>query len=234
MKIALLTIATNNYTTLLKDLIESVDKFYLPEIRKDIYVFSDRKDYTSNNNNLVINEIKHEQWPFVTLKRFEYFLSILDRLKEYDKIVYLDCDLIIKEQIVSLPNSFLFGVCHPSNIFDIGFWPTEKNPKSTAFLPLKKSMPYVQGCLWGGDSHNIIQLIENLYYNIKKDLTDNFVAAWHDESHLNKFFSYYNRDDIKILNPGYAYPENWQLNFKKMIVHRDKNFAEYPRFEGVK
>lgn len=233
MKIALLTIATNNYKSLLKDLLVSIDKNYLTAVKKDIFIFSDSDQFTSSNN-LIIKQIQHEQWPYVTLKRFEYFLSVADKLKDYDKVVYLDCDLVINEKIDALPESFLFGVCHPSNIFDVSFWPTERDPRSTAFLPVKKDMPYVQGCLWGGDGKTIVQLIENLYYNIKKDLSEDFVAVWHDESHLNKYFSYFKRNEIKILNPGYAYPENWQLNFKKNIIHKDKNLSDYPRFQGVK
>lgn len=230
MKTALLTIATNNYKVLLSDLIKSIDDNILS--KSDIFIFSDENLFYSEKHTIIFNKIEHEPWPFITLRRFEFFSSILERLEEYDSIIYIDCDMIISKQIESFPNTDFFAVSHPANSQNSNFWPTEKNPKSTAYLPLKKNIPYVQGCLWGGSRDSIIKLITELNQNIMADLNNDIIASWHDESHLNKFLSNVEEDKITILHSGYAYPECWTLNNEKIIIHKDKNMIQYPRFEG--
>lgn len=232
MKNAILTIATNNYKNLLIDLIETIDNNF-DNYNNDIFVFSDKNIFKSSKNNIVFNEIKHENWPNVTLKRFEYFSKITNELSSYDNIIYIDCDMILTKKIDKFPDSNYFFVSHPSNMIIENFWPTEKNELSTSFLPYKKNIPYVQGCLWGGKSDNIIKLITTLNENIKEDLENDIVACWHDESHLNKYVSTQENKDILILDSGWAYPETWKLNVEKIFVHRDKNMNQYPRFEGI-
>ncbi len=233
MKIAIITIATNNYRSLLCDLIASIDKYFLTDLKKDIFIFSDENVYHSEKNNIIFNKIKHEPWPFVTLNRFKFFKTQIEKFKKYDYIIYMDCDLLINLKIDTMPITSLFGVSHPANIFNDSFWTTEKNCKSTACLPFKTDKPYMQGCLWGGKSVSVCDLIETLEKNIDIDLQNNIVAAWHDESHLNKYFSNVSIGDITILDSGYAYPEKWSLEIEKKIIHKDKNMSEYPRFEGV-
>jgi hypothetical protein len=232
MKIAILTIATNNYRSLLCDLIESIDKSFLTDIEKDIFTFSDENVYHSKENNIIFNKIEHEPWPFITLNRFKFFNSKIEELAKYDYIIYMDCDLFVNTEIDTIPNTSLFGVSHPTNIFDNSFWTTEKNPKSTAYLPFKTDKPYLQGCLWGGKSSNVCDLIKTLEENINTDLQNDIIASWHDESHLNKYFSNISMDEMTILDARYAYPEKWSLGIEKKIIHKDKNMSEYPRFEG--
>jgi len=233
MKIAILTIATNNYKSLLCDLIKSIDEYFLTNYEKDIFTFSDENIFHSEKNNIIFNKIGHQSWPFITLQRFKFFNSQIEKLSQYDYIIYMDCDLIINSKIDEMPNTSIFGVSHPANIFDNSFWTTEKNSKSTAYLPFKTDRPYIQGCLWGGKSLNICNLIDNLNKNIDIDLRNNIVAVWHDESHLNKYFSSIPIDEITVLDSGYAYPEKWSLEVEKKIIHKDKNMSEYPRFEGT-
>lgn len=232
-RIALLIIATNQYRDMAQSLINSIDKFYNPEGVKDIFMFSDKNEFSSITSNIIFNEIKHEPWPYVTLKRFEYFDKIKEKLKSYDKVIYMDCDLEVVDNI-SFPNSPLIGVMHPAKHIWNNFWDVEKNPKSTAYISEDSdgSLIYCQGCLWGGSGEEIAKLVEVLKNNVETDLDNDVVAKWHDESHLNNYL-YNNRDKLLILESSYCYPENWNLPIEKFIIHKDKSMEKFPRHSGA-
>ena len=71
-------------------------------------------------------------------------------------------------------------------------------------------------------------MIDELEDRVKKDLDDNVIAVWHDESHLNKFFIE-NKNEVHLLGPSFAYPEIFEsyCNFEPKIVHLAKNNSKY-------
>jgi hypothetical protein len=42
-----------------------------------------------------------------------------------------------------------------------------------------------------------------------------------------------NVKDAIILSPSMAYPEHWNLPVNKLVIHKDKNMVDYPRFKGA-
>ncbi len=65
----------------------------------------------------------------------------------------------------------------------LGTW--ENSRSSTAYLEPKKRKTYVHGAVWFGKRDSVIKMCNLLAENIRKDLRANFIAKWHDESHLN-------------------------------------------------
>lgn len=234
MKIAILTIATNKYKDFLYPLISSIEKYFVVDSKKDYYIFSDEHLHWFNDYNVHYTHIEHESWPYITLKRFEYISKISDKLKEYDYVIYFDSDMEFVHTIpdFNIGDKKYIAVCHPSSFRESGFWPVETNSKSTAYVSSVQNCLYVQGCLWGAVGSHIVDMINTLKNNINIDLSNDVVAIWHDESHLNKFFIE-NAKDVAVLHAGFAYPENWRMNLTKYIVHKDKNMVEYPRFPGA-
>ena len=111
--------------------------------------------------------------------------------------------------------------------------PYERRKISEAYVDINGEM-YWQGCLWGGQGKQVIQLCETLASRVDKDLKKDVIAEWHDESHLNKFFIE-NQERVYSLGPEYAFPEAYysdpdrMYNYphidpdKKKIVHLLKN-----------
>ena len=228
MRIAILIISTGKYNILSESLIQSVKK-YLGD--SDIYLFTDEK-----RDDVKCFRTENAEWPFVRLKRFETLREIYKSVSEYDLILYLDADMEIvsdiPDSIFELLSSRFIGVSHPANFIHRDFWPVETNNSSTAYLNPEKVGTYCQGCLWGAASGSFEEMNETLRDNVQKDINSGLVAVWHDESHLNKFF-FENSKDLKILSPSFAYPENWNLNVDRIIIHKDKNMIDYPRFQGI-
>ena len=238
-RIAIIFIGTKKYVDFFESYYNSIFEFFLPEIQKDIFVFTDQPNHECfKKENVIVKEIEHEDWPFVTLKRFHYILLQEEKLSEYTDVIFMDSDLEVVKPIHSdflgLYKS-LFGVHHPGHA-KYGLADFETDEKSLACVPVGVSgenTPYKQGCFWGGKNPDILQFINLMKERVDDDLSVNVVARWHDESHLNKGFIDF-KDRVEVFHSGFAFPENWQMDFPKFIIHKDKSMKDYPRFKGVK
>lgn len=222
MNILFNIIATGNYYDLYaKPLVDSLKQKTFTNFKKDFLVFSDNKKLHGSDN-----FIAHFPWPVNTLMRFYYMNRFKEHYKKYDYIYYIDSDMLVYEDINEelLPNeSGLVGVHHPLQKKEIiGTRPSfEDNRDSSAYLPEEKNETYFQGCLFGGSSLEFIKLVEVLNENTNKDLKNNIIAKWHDESHLNWYFNTVKFP--KVLSSDYCYPMAFQnLGLNKKIIHLDK------------
>jgi hypothetical protein len=261
-KVALIFIGTYKYADFFPKWKEHVDRFFLTKCEKTIFVFTDRSDEDFFNlPDVVVNEVEHLSWPFITLFRFKMMKAISNDLSRFDYVFFLDADLFptteIKISEISSQDKSLVGVQHPGN-YKILYekknniqknyeWdPTCKTKGSLAFIKGKISDYgtefYHQGCFWGGESKAIINLVSTLNRNVDKDLENNVIADWHDESHLNMFFLE-NQNLLLTIHPGYAMPELVEDHEKKYykcldslpkkMIHLQKDSQYFPRFKGA-
>lgn len=234
--VKIFTISTNNYRYFTEDFLQSFQSLFLPNINKDFFIFTDYIDnpiYNNYNANPIY--INHEKWPLITLKRYHAIDNISNSISEKDLCIFADIDLKVISKIDKLEIGTFFGVLHPGNYLINNTDSLETNEESLAFVS-KSDIPdgykYIQGCLWGGIGQDFVDMIRTLKENTEKDFINGIVAKWHDESHLNKF-CINNFTKFKFLSSSYAYPEKWNLPIEKIIIHKDKNMQEYPRFQGV-
>lgn len=224
--IAILYICTGEYYVFWEKFYESFEKYFLTDCPKRYFVFTDySKDYFKGGNIEVIYQ-RQLGWPFDTLLRFEMFSNIIDRLEKYDYIFFMNANM---QCVTSLsPDEFLpqneglIFVKHP------GFWNKnrdsytyESNPKSTAYIKKNEGKYYVCGGVNGGKSAEYIKLIKEIKEKVQKDLDNEIIAVWHDESHLNRYLI--DHSGYKILGPEYCYPEGWKLPFKAKLLVRKKS-----------
>ncbi|XP_077691961.1 N-acetyllactosaminide alpha-1,3-galactosyltransferase-like isoform X2 [Eretmochelys imbricata] len=79
----------------------------------------------------------------------------------------------------------------------------ERNPQSTAYIPLMQGDYYYHAAVFGGTPLRVFNLTRECYEGIKKDKERNTEAIWHDESHLNKY--YFINKPTKLLSPEYCW-----------------------------
>jgi hypothetical protein len=101
----------------------------------------------------------------------------------------------------------------------IGAW--ECDQKSQAFVARALRRRYYCGGFWLGNKASIIDFAESMSQRVDKDLSNRITAIWHDESHLNKFFTI--NKPTTILSPSYCYPESWVLDYNKKLLALDKD-----------
>lgn len=221
MSIAILYICTGKYAIFWENFYKACEKNFIKNIPKTYYVFTDQN--IENNDNVVVIYQEKLGWPYDTLHRFKMFKSIVDSLKKFDYIFFLNANmhftLPVSEEILP-ENEGLLAVLHP------GFYNKnreqftyEANVKSLAYIGPNEGEHYFMGGFNGGKSRDYINLIIELSHNIDIDHSKGIIAVWHDESHLNRYLI---NKQVKILPPSYGYPEGWDLPFEPKIVVLDK------------
>jgi hypothetical protein len=181
-----------------------------------------QEKYKDDRIKIIKNKIEHEDWPFTTLKRFHYFLSKKDDILEHDYSFYIDVDSVFVSEIMEsiLPDKGMIGTIHPC-LFE-GSGTPDRNPNSTAFIPLGSKNRYFCGGFFGGSSKEFIEASEKIMGNIERDLSNNVMAIWHDESHLNKYF-FENEPSVILDNHFSAAEEQASLYPNAKIWFLDKS-----------
>lgn len=224
-KIGILYICTGKYVIFWENFYKTAQEFLLKQYSKHYFVFTDSIVINSNENITVIQK-KYEGFPMDSLLRFEIFNGIKQHLVKYDYIYFFNSNMSfvapVSEEI--FPDRFpsgLTGVIHPGHYNRNPFWfPYERNPKSAAMISYKPGRKkYFAGCLFGGKTDAFLELAEKCAGKIRDDLNNEIIAVYHDESHLNQYFS-----DKKILelDPGFAFPEGWDIPFSARIIILNK------------
>ncbi len=156
-KIGILFICTGKYEIFWKDFYESAERFFLPDVEKEYFIFTDASSIFARDENPRIHLVHQENlgWPDNTLLRFHMFLTLREQLEKCDFLVFFNANARFLETISAsefLPENEenYIAVRHP------GFYnlprkkfPYENNPKSSAYIPEHDGKIYAQGALIG-------------------------------------------------------------------------------------
>jgi len=232
-KVAIIFLGTNKYIRFFPKYYKTIKEKFLTKTPKEFFVFTDKIEFPflKDKKDINIIKIKHEKWPYIVLKTYEYINSIKGKLKKYSHVIFLDADMYIhspvSEKEFFCHNKPLFTVQQPNFVraeYTIKNAPFEKNPKSQAYVGKDKDKSiYIHSVLFGGQTKYLLKLSKELNKRIKEDLKKGVIAQWHDESHLNKYVIE-NRDLFHIYSLAYAYPEKRPIPkpFKKKICSVSK------------
>lgn len=178
-------------------------------------------------------------WPMPTLMRYHTFLQQEEVLKTYDYIFYCDVDMafvdVVGDEILG---SGLTSGTNPMYYLDKSMLPPyEPNSNSTAYIPrpgrilVENNQPrfqplYYAGGFQGGVASKFIDAMKIMRKNIDRDLANNYIAIWNEESHWNKYL-FDHPEDLIVLNPSYIYPDSlhteyyiprWGRNYQPKLV----------------
>ena len=87
----------------------------------------------------------------------------------------------------------------------LGAW--EQRPESTAFVNRDRRDHYVYGAIWMGRREPLLAMCRDLDEKIRRDLSKDLIAEWHDESHLNRYAADHPHT---LLDCEYCYVEGWK------------------------
>lgn len=242
--VGIMLICTGKYVGFVKNTIKRINEQFLINHNKIFYIITDNLDFfqdITDKYNIVLKHIYKKGFPNDTLYRYNYFLLVKEHLLNNTQYMfYFDVDMDITDYVFEdiLPNinTPLLGTRHPGFIMAVPFpekcGSPDKNPESTAYIPEEKRIDnYIAGGFNGGITKYFIEMSETIDRNIKIDNENNVVALWHDESHLNNYYTF-NEKLFKILQPEYCYPQHLQSNCKPKIIALDKQHNEV-RFSDI-
>lgn len=239
MKVVICFIGTGKYLNFLPKYYENIQNHFLLNVEKTFLVFTDG-ELNDLPDNIIPYYQEHLEWPYVTLKRFGIIQKAKDEIVKNDWFIFIDADALVVDTITEEEffddTKLFFGVHHPCHFLKMpphteypGAF--ETNTSSLSHITeADDSSVYYQGCLWGGKVPDVLDMIEELDDRVNKDLDNNVIAVWHDESHINKFFIE-EKERVNILSPEYAYPELFAeyCDFKPKIVHLAKDNSKYQK-----
>lgn len=171
-------------------------------------LFTDDKTVKSPDANIHIVAIEELGWPDASLLRARVYhqnRSFLRKLN-LDYVYATDSDMRFVDHV----NSEIFGervaTMHVGFSRDFQNFEYETDPKSAAFIAEGKGQFYFAGGLYGGSLEEFIRMTGRMTETIELDLShEGYIAKWHDESHLNRFFAH-NKPTL-VLPPSYCFPE---------------------------
>ena len=221
MKVAILYICTGRYAQFFDGFYKSAEQYLLQGVEKRYFVFTDQEQLTKAENvELLIRPCRG--FPEDSLFRFDRFLEIKDKLKDYDYTFFFNANMRFVAPVgEELLEERLTAVLHPG-YFDKPEWryPYERNKQSKAYIPAhEEDYHYYMGSLNGGKTADYLALAETCSQHIHEDWEKGIVACYHDESHLNR---YLREHHCKALSPAYAYIEGKELPFEPKILLIDK------------
>ena len=141
-KIAVLYICTGKYELFWSRFFQECESFFYPGLEKHYYVFTDSVNIIQTKNKQVTAYYQIKTgWPYDTLLRFQWFMSIQDRLRDYDICFYFNANStfrhIVTEEVIPFPTEDkpILLWCHPNSFDDeLG---DSANPERNSHLFLK-------------------------------------------------------------------------------------------------
>jgi histo-blood group ABO system transferase len=219
-KVGLCITATGRYIQFVAPLIRSARIYFCRDQEVTYFIF------TEGDVPAAPDVVKIEQhrvgWPYDSMMRCEFYFSHRKRLEQMDYLFALDADMLFVGPVGNEILSDLVGTEHPCFVGKRGSY--ETNPKSSACVWPPEGRCYFAGGFWGGARAQFLSACETMSHNIMKDLHKGFIAIWHDESHLNRYFI--DHRPTLVLSPSYCYPDNGHLPYMKRILCLTKRHDE--------
>ena len=202
----IITVLGQSYAAFLQHLIASTDKYFMIGQNVTYFLFTDDLSLGTRiktKRKIVAMEVKEKGWPCNTLLRFGSIRAFRKQFASMHFLYSLDADVYLEDMVDTEILENLVGTLH------VGYYLSprarftyDNNPLSTAYIKKSEGEYYFIGAFFGGCRDAIIQMAKTIERNIKKDLKEHhYIALWHDESHLNRYFL----DNLptKILSPEY-------------------------------
>lgn len=220
-EVGLCMVATGKYNAFAQELIESARRHFLTGHHVTYYIFTDGD--VPQADDIVKIPYAREGWPYDSLKRFHAYYAHWDEIKHKDYLFAIDADMRFESPVGDEIFGDLVGVRHPGFLTKKGTF--EKNKSSAAYVPTDKRKIYFAGGFYGGKPKQFHRLLEQMVTQVNQDMAKGYIAIWHDESHLNSYFS--THIPKVILPPSYCYPEHWgDFPYERKLVACLKNHEE--------
>lgn len=235
-KVGVLYICTGEYSKFWNDFFKSAERYFLNDCEIHYFIFTDDKHLLSLDLKRVsVIYSPNQVWPYPTLLRYKIFEINKKCFDRVEYLVFCNANLLFKKRIFLeelLDGAKMFAVMHPGYVDKpIERYPYEKNVKSSAYFDRGKNSKYLCGGFNGGEKDCFLEMIEELDGNIDKDLNNNIIAVWHDESHFN----YYVEKRVSLFNIiglEFCYPEYRELRANTKVLVKDKDREIGVRHKG--
>ena len=221
--IGLCIMATGKYITFAASLIKSAETYFCKNHQVTYFVFTDGELllYEVDPKKIVIMHQSKLGWPYDTLMRFKVYWDNRNKFELMDYIFACDADMLFVDIVGDEILSDLVATQHP---LQKGRGTYETNKLSAACIAKHEGTHYFAGGFYGGIKREFFNLITFTMNQVEIDLEKKYIALWHDESHLNRYFV--DHKPTLILCPSYCYPQGYDIPYAPKLVALQKKHQE--------
>ncbi|XP_014718846.1 globoside alpha-1,3-N-acetylgalactosaminyltransferase 1 isoform X3 [Equus asinus] len=214
LTIGLTVFAVGKYTHFVQHFLESAERFFMHGYRVCYYVFTDDPTAIPQvplgpGRRLGIIPIqRHSRWEEISTRRMEIISQHIAKRahQEVDYLFCVDVDMVFRNPWGPETLGDLVAAIHP------GYYavprqqfPYERRHVSTAFVADGEGDFYYGGAVFGGRVANVYEFTRGCHMAILADKANGIMAAWQEESHLNRRFI--SHKPSKVLSPEYLWDD---------------------------
>lgn len=226
----------HRYTRFVGRFLESAEKHFMKGYQVNYYIFTDNPETIPNvqlqpGRRFVIVPIKkYPSWQAISMRRMEAINKHIAETshQEVDYLFCLDIDMVFYNSWGPETLGDIVAAIHPG-YFNVprSQFPYERRSSSAAYIPDGEGDFYYGGAVFGGLVKKVYEFTRTCHMTILTDKANEIMAAWQEESHLNRHFL--SHKPSKVLSPEYLWddrkpkpPEIHLIRFSKV----DKNYKE--------
>lgn len=237
--IGIYTIYVGQYVKFYENLIKNCEDFFLPQYKKYYYIATDNENLTKPKgleDRIFFLKINKIGWPYETLYRFKYFLMFnKEDVNKSDYIYFINGNgqfvQNVNKEVLPDTSGYVFTIHHGyknKKYEKLSY--EKKNSNSTAFIGKKsgEKYSYYAGGFYGATREKYLEMCSILDKNISIDEENDYIAEWHDESHINNYCNKVLNSNFKKLDIEYHVPQEKIQDFKliKLIYLDKKKYLE--------
>lgn len=204
----------HRYTYFIRPFLESAEEFFMRGYQVHYYLFTHNpaavpRVLLGPGRLLSIVPIQgHSRWEEISMRRMETISKhIAERAhKEVDYLFCLDVDMVFRNPWGPETLGDLVAAIHPG-YFAVPRqqFPYERRQVSAAFVADSEGDFYYGGAVFGGRVARVYEFTRGCHMAILADKANGIMAAWQEESHLNRRFIWHKPSTV--LSPEYLWDD---------------------------
>ncbi|XP_007942379.1 globoside alpha-1,3-N-acetylgalactosaminyltransferase 1 [Orycteropus afer afer] len=214
LTIGLTVFAVGRYTHFVQHFLESAEAFFMRGYRVYYYIFTNDLQAMPHvplgpGRLLSVIPIQgYSHWEEISMRRMETISQHIAKRahREVDYIFCLDVDMVFRNPWGPETLGDLVAAIHPG-YFAVSrqHFPYERRRVSTAFVEDNEGDFYYGGAVFGGRVARVYEFTRGCHMAILADKANGIMAAWQEESHLNRRFI--SHKPSKVLSPEYLWDD---------------------------
>ncbi|XP_070934643.1 globoside alpha-1,3-N-acetylgalactosaminyltransferase 1 isoform X3 [Macaca nemestrina] len=204
----------HRYTHFIQSFLESAEEFFMRGYRVHYYIFTDNPAAVPGvplGPHRLLSTIPiqgHSSWEETSMRRMETISQHIAKRahREVDYLFCLDVDMVFQNPWGPETLGDLVATVHPSYYtIPRQQFPYERRRVSTAFVADSEGEFYYGGKVFGGQVARVYEFTRGCHMAILADKANGIMAAWREESHLNRRFI--SNKPSKVLSPEYLWDD---------------------------
>uniref|UniRef100_A0A2K5KQE3 Ral guanine nucleotide dissociation stimulator n=1 Tax=Cercocebus atys TaxID=9531 RepID=A0A2K5KQE3_CERAT len=214
LTIGVTAFAVGKYTHFIQSFLESAEEFFMRGYRVHYYIFTDNPAAVPGvplGPHRLLSTIPiqgHSNWEETSMRRMETISQHIAKRahREVDYLFCLDVDMVFRNAWGPETLGDLVAAIHPSYYtIPRQQFPYERRRVSTAFVADSEGDFYYGGKVFGGQVARVYEFTRGCHMAILADKANGIMAAWREESHLNRRFI--SNTPSKVLSPEYLWDD---------------------------